>query len=66
MAECGYLQRCRFFELMQASELKDIVPELISLYCRGPFIGECRRKKSIELGLMPGQALSPTGISFNF
>ena len=66
MAECGYLQNCRFFELMQASDLKDIAPELVSLYCRGPFMSVCRRKQSIELGIMPGRDLSPTGISFNF
>jgi len=65
MAECGYLEKCGFFELLQASELRDLLPDLVSLYCRGPFVSECRRKRSIEEGTVPDRQLSPSGISFN-
>ncbi len=65
MSECENLNKCRFFELLQGSRLKDLTSELIAVYCRGPFITECHRKQSIEQGHTPARELSPAGVAFH-
>jgi len=65
MQECENLKNCLFFEVLQGTKLQDMTYDLISLYCRGPFVTECHRKQKIDLGRMPSRELSPAGVSFN-
>ena len=65
MSECENLEKCRFFDVLEGTRLQSLAYDLISVYCRGPFISQCHRKQHLEQGRIPSRELSPAGISFN-
>jgi len=65
--ECSFLRQCTFVTEFSDTELIGVVEELKRIYCRGPFVNDCLRRRHIEReGKMPVASYSPTGVRYDF
>lgn len=63
--ECSYLRQCTFVNEFDDTELTGVINELKRIYCRGPFAGDCLRRRHVEKeGQMPAANYSPTGVRY--
>jgi len=58
MMECEFLAKCPMFKLF---EIESMGSAFISLYCKGPMMGNCERGIIRRTGTVPPDDLLPDG-----